>query len=104
MAKKGNKESNKELKEIYVLINNLIRERKIKFEYYNSTIPLELLEICENKLDNTIELKFRDIFKDYIDEFKKISNSGIDKWYKKSKMNLDKVIYKCYHIGKKFEK
>lgn len=73
MFKNKNKENNEELKEIYLLVNDLIRDGKIKFDYYNSSFPLELLEICENKTNNTVELKFRDIFKEYVDEFKSIS-------------------------------
>ena len=76
MFKKKNKENNEELKDTYLLVNNLIKDGKIKFDYYNSTYPLELLEVCENKSNNTIELKFRDIFKEYIDEFKSISSSN----------------------------
>lgn len=75
MFKKKNNENNEELKDIYLLLNNLIRDGKIKFDYYNSTFSLELLEICENKTNDTIELKFRDIFKEYIDEFKSISKN-----------------------------
>ena len=79
MFKNKNQAKNEELNDIYLLLNNLIKEGKIKFNYYNNSFPLELLQMCQNKTNNTIELKFRDIFKEYIDEFKSISNSKNEK-------------------------
>ena len=54
----------------------MIKNNKIKFEFYNSTIPLELLQICFNGKENTVELEFRDIQKYYVDELKKISEQN----------------------------
>ena len=67
------KASNKELREVYLLINDLIKDGKIQFKYYDSTFTLELLDICENKVNNTVDIRFRDVFKEYVDTFKSIS-------------------------------
>ena len=74
-----NKEKN--VKRIYKIINKLISKNTIKFNYYNSSIPLELLQVCYNNIEDTIQLSFRDIQKDYTDElkelFKKIINNEL---------------------------
>lgn len=57
-----------DIKNEYKIINKMIKENKIKFSFYNSSFPLELLEFCHNKVDNTIEIKFRDIMTERITE------------------------------------
>ena len=78
MKKKQLKKPTNEIDMKYMrdIIDKLIKNNKIKFEFYNSTIPLELLQICFNKNENTIELGFRDIQKYYIDELKKLSEQN----------------------------
>ena len=78
MKKKQLKKPTNEIDMKYMrdIIDKLIKNNKIKFEFYNSTIPLELLQICFNKSENTIELGFRDIQKYYIDELKKLSEQN----------------------------
>ena len=61
-----------DIKKEYIIINKMIKENKIKFSYYNSSFPLELLEFCHNKVDNTIEVKFRDTMTERISELKDI--------------------------------
>lgn len=68
---------NNEMKDYYNLINKLIKDNKIKFEYYNNRqVPLDLIQICHNQIDDTIELKFRNIMQEYIDEIKEITNKN----------------------------
>lgn len=59
-----------DIKNEYKNINKMIKENKIQFSFYNSSFPLELLEFCHNKVDNTIELKFRDIMTERMSELK----------------------------------
>lgn len=61
-----------DIKKEYIIINKMIKENKIKFSFYNSSFPLELLEFCHNKVDNTIEVKFRDTMTERISELKEI--------------------------------
>lgn len=61
-----------DIKKEYIIINKMIKENKIKFSFYNSSFPLELLEFCHNKIDNTIEVKFRDTMTERISELKEI--------------------------------
>ena len=61
-----------DIKKEYIIINKMIKENKIKFSFYNSSFPLELLEFCHNKVDNTIEVKFRDTMTERISELKDI--------------------------------
>jgi len=43
------------------LLNRLINDNKITFSFYNnSLLDLDLLQICYNKTNDTIELEFRD--------------------------------------------
>ena len=68
---------NSEMKDNYNLINKLIKDNKIKFEYYNNRqVPLDLIQICHNKIEDTIELKFRNIMQEYLDEIKEITNKN----------------------------
>ena len=42
------------------LLNRLINDNKITFGFYNNSL-LDLLQICYNKTNDTIELEFRDV-------------------------------------------
>lgn len=67
--------NNFNMKEIYKLINHLIKEDRLKFNFYNnSSNKLELLQLCYNKVDNTIEFEFRNNMAEYIEEMKNIMN------------------------------
>ncbi len=68
---------NNEMKETYKLMNRLIKENKIKFGFYNNNqVPLELLQLCHNKTDDTIELEFRNVMSEYLEEIKSIINAN----------------------------
>ena len=68
---------NNEIVDNYNLINKLIKDNKIKFEYYNNKqVPLDLIQIYHNQIDDTIELKFRNIMQEYLDEIKEITNKN----------------------------
>lgn len=68
---------NSEMKDNYNLINKLIKDNKIKFEYYNNRqVPLDLIQICHNKIEDTIELKFRNIMQEYLDEIQEITDKN----------------------------
>ena len=55
------------------LLNRLINDNKITFSFYNnSLLDLDLLQICYNKTNDTIELEFRDVMEEYLEELKKI--------------------------------
>lgn len=55
------------------LLNRLINDNKITFNFYNnSLLDLDLLQICYNKTNDTIELEFRDVMGEYLEELKKI--------------------------------
>lgn len=70
---------NNEMKETYKLMNRLIKENKIKFSFYNNNqVPLELLQLCHNKKDDTIELEFRNVMSEYLEELKSIINTNIE--------------------------
>ena len=55
------------------LLNRLINDNKITFSFYNNLLlDLDLLQICYNKTNYTIELEFRDVMGEYLEELKKI--------------------------------
>ena len=55
------------------VLNKLINDNKITFSFYNnSLLDLDLLQICYNKTNNTIELEFRDIMVEYLGELKRL--------------------------------
>ena len=55
------------------LLNRLINDNKITFSFYNnSLLDLDLLQICYNKTNDTIELEFRDVMGEYLKELRKI--------------------------------
>ena len=44
--------------------------------YNNSLLDLDVLQICYNKTNDTIELEFRDVMGEYLEELKKFMNRG----------------------------
>lgn len=60
------------MSEIHKLLNNLIKENKIKFDYYNSSLSLDLLQVCYNEKDDTIEISFRDVLTERVQELREI--------------------------------
>lgn len=55
------------------LLNRLINDNKITFSFYNkSLLDLDLLQICYNKTNDTIELEFRDVLGEHLEELKEI--------------------------------
>ena len=55
------------------LLNRLINDNKITFNFYNnSLLDLDLLQICYNKTNDTIELEFRDVLGEHLEELKEI--------------------------------
>ena len=68
-----NNENDIEMKKLYKLLNKLIKENKIKFDFYNGNNTLDLLQLIYNKKDDTIELEFRNIYAEYIEELRKIN-------------------------------
>lgn len=55
------------------LLNRLINDNKITFSFYNnSLLDLDLLQICYNKTNDTLELEFRDVMGEYLEELKEI--------------------------------
>ena len=62
------------IKDIYNDFNKLIKDEKIKFKFYNSSSKLEVLQICQNKSNNVIEVSFRNIQEEYISELKELLN------------------------------
>ncbi|MBR3254705.1 MAG: hypothetical protein IKF97_00535 [Clostridia bacterium] len=63
-----------EMKEIYKLVNKLVKDKKLKFEFYNSIKDLDLLQCYYNKKADTIEFRFRDVIGENIQELKLIMN------------------------------
>lgn len=62
-----------DMKKLENLLNTLINANKIKFSFYNnSLLDLDLLQMCYNKKDDTLELKFRDVMGERIQELKEI--------------------------------
>ena len=62
-----------EIEEVITKINQLSKERRIKFNIYNTGETLDLIQICHNIDKNTLELSFRDEGREYVDELKKLS-------------------------------
>lgn len=57
------------------ILNKLINDDRVKFKFYNnSLLKLDLLQICYNKTNNTLELEFRDIMGEHLKEFREIMN------------------------------
>lgn len=58
------------IEEEYMILNKMIKDDRIKFKFLNKSEDLELLQICVNKKNNTLELEFRDVIKEHIEELK----------------------------------
>lgn len=56
------------------IINTLVRENKIKFKFLDSEKELNLVQLCYNQKDETIELEFRNEINEYIQELKLLLN------------------------------
>ena len=55
-------------------MNQLIREKKIEFGFYdNKLIKLELLQICYDKSKGKLEIEFRDVVGEYLSELKELA-------------------------------
>lgn len=62
-----------EMKQMQILLNDLIKNDKIKFKFYKDNFTkLELLQLCYNKVDDTLELEFRNSMAEYLEEIKNI--------------------------------
>lgn len=62
-----------DMKHIHDILNTLIKENKIKFCFYDCSLPLELLQLCHNTTNDTLELSFRNVVQERINEFKEIN-------------------------------
>ena len=57
-------------------MNQLIREKKIEFGFYdNKLIKLELLQICYDKSKDRLEIEFRDVVGEYLREVRKMKET-----------------------------
>ncbi|MFR6304705.1 MAG: hypothetical protein ACLURX_05835 [Clostridia bacterium] len=57
------------------ILNKLINDDRVKFKFYNnSLLKLDLLQICYNKTNNTLEVEFRDIMGEHLKELREIMN------------------------------
>lgn len=71
MKKRNNTE--KDMKIFSDIMNQLIREKKIEFGFYdNKLIKLELLQICYDKSKDRLEIEFRDVVGEYLRELRKM--------------------------------
>ena len=51
----------------------IINDDRVKFKFYNnSLLKLDLLQICHNKINNTLELEFRDVMGEHLEELREI--------------------------------
>ena len=70
--KKSNK-TETDMKTFSDTMNQLIREKKIEFGFYdNKLIKLELLQICYDKSKDRLEIEFRDVVGEYLRELRKM--------------------------------
>lgn len=73
--KKSNK-TETDMKIFSDTMNQLIREKKIEFGFYdNKLIKLELLQICYDKSKDRLEIEFRDVIGEQLKELEKILNN-----------------------------
>ncbi len=71
--KKSNK-TETDMKIFSDTMNQLIREKKIEFGFYdNKLIKLELLQICYDKSKDRLEIEFRDVVGEYLSELKELA-------------------------------
>lgn len=72
MLKKNKKE---DLKIHIKILNHLIKNKKIVFKFYNNNLfNLDLIEICHNRKEEKIELQFRDVMLEHIEELRQLTN------------------------------
>lgn len=58
-------------------LNKLVNDDKITFGFYNNLLlKLDLLQICYNKTNNTLELEFRDMTGEHLKELRKIMDKN----------------------------
>lgn len=70
-----NKKDDIDIKSYLSTLERLIKEDKIKFSFYNnSLLNLDLLQIYYNKYNDKIEMEFRDVMGEHLDELKNIMN------------------------------
>ena len=70
--KKSNK-TETDMKIFSDTMNQLIREKKIEFGFYdNKLIKFELLQICYDKSKGKLEIEFRDVVGEYLRELRKM--------------------------------
>ena len=68
--KKSNK-TETDMKIFSDTMNQLIREKKIEFGFYNNKlIKLELLQICYDMSKDRLEIEFRDVVGEYLRELR----------------------------------
>ena len=71
--KKSNK-TETDMKIFSDTMNQLIREKKIEFGFYdNKLVKLELLQICYDKSKDKLEIEFRDVVGEYLRELKELA-------------------------------
>ena len=64
-----------ETSEIYKMLNALIKDNKIKFKFNdNNLVPLDPISVIKNNTNNTIEIEFRNVVKEHLEELKSILN------------------------------
>ena len=65
--------ANSNLEETYNLLNNLIHDNKIVFNYYNNAQNIEPIKVCYNRKDARIEIAFRNNMQEYINELRTLN-------------------------------
>lgn len=71
MKKENEEELN--MRNVSNLLTKLINEKKVRFKFYNnSLLELDLLQVCYNKSKDILELEFRDVMGEYLNELKEI--------------------------------
>lgn len=72
-----NKKYDIDMKLFLSTLEKLIKEERIEFRFYNnSLLNLDLLQIYYNKHNDKIELEFRDVMGEYLNEYKNILNNN----------------------------
>lgn len=61
-----------DLNEQYKIVEKLISNNKLEFLYYGKENPIEILSIIKNKKDNKIDVIFRNIMDERINELKSL--------------------------------